>query len=135
MLYYFFNWLDQQYDFPGAGMFQYLSFRAGLAVLLSLIISLIIGKRIIKFLQKQQIGESVRDLGLEGQLSKKGTPTMGGIIIILALLIPVLLLADLKNIYVLLMLIVTVWMGLIGFLDDYIKVFKKIRKDFAASLK
>ena len=81
MLYYFFNWLDQQYDFPGAGMFQYLSFRAGLAVLLSLIISLIIGKRIIKFLQKQQIGESVRDLGLEGQLSKKGTPTMGGFII------------------------------------------------------
>ena len=135
MLYYFFNWLDQQYDFPGAGMFQYLSFRAGLAVLLSLIISLIIGKRIIKFLQKQQIGESVRDLGLEGQLSKKGTPTMGGIIIILALLIPVLLLADLKNIYVLLMLIVTVWMGLIGFLDDYIKVFKKNKEGLRGKFK
>ncbi len=135
MLYYFFNWLDQKYDFPGAGMFQYLSFRAGLAVLLSLIISIIIGKRIIRFLQKQQIGESVRDLGLEGQLSKKGTPTMGGIIIILALLIPVLLLADLKNIYVLLMLIVTVWMGLIGFLDDYIKVFKKNKEGLRGKFK
>jgi phospho-N-acetylmuramoyl-pentapeptide-transferase len=135
MLYYFFNWLDQQYDFPGAGMFQYLSFRAGLAVLLSLIISIIIGKRIITFLQKQQIGESVRDLGLEGQLSKKGTPTMGGIIIILALLIPVLLFADLKNIYVLLMLIVTVWMGLIGFLDDYIKVFKKNKEGLRGKFK
>ena len=86
MLYYLFNWLDEQYDFPGAGMFQYLSFRAGMAVLLSLIISIIIGKWIIKYLQKQQIGESVRDLGLEGQLSKKGTPTMGGLIIIAALL-------------------------------------------------
>lgn len=135
MLYYFFNWLDQQYDFPGAGMFQYLSFRAGLAVLFSLIISIIIGKRIIVYLQKQQIGESVRDLGLEGQLSKKGTPTMGGIIIILALLIPVLLLADLKNIYVLLMLIVTVWMGLIGFLDDYIKVFKKNKEGLRGKFK
>ena len=135
MLYYFFNWLDQKYDFPGAGMFQYLSFRAGLAVLLSLIISIIIGKRIIRFLQKQQIGESVRDLGLEGQLSKKGTPTMGGIIIILALLIPVLLLADLKNIYVLLMLIVTVWMGLIGFLDDYIKVFRKNKEGLRGKFK
>jgi phospho-N-acetylmuramoyl-pentapeptide-transferase len=135
MLYYFFNWLDQQYDFPGAGMFQYLSFRAGLAVLLSLIISIIIGKRIIVYLQKQQIGESVRDLGLEGQLSKKGTPTMGGIIIILALLIPVLLLADLKNIYVILMLIVTVWMGLIGFLDDYIKVFKKNKEGLRGKFK
>ena len=98
MLYYLFNWLDEQYDFPGAGMFQYLSFRAGMAVLLSLIISIIIGKWIIKYLQKQQIGESVRDLGLEGQLSKKGTPTMGGLIIIAALLIPVLLLADRKSV-------------------------------------
>ncbi|MFI5170937.1 MAG: phospho-N-acetylmuramoyl-pentapeptide-transferase [Chitinophagales bacterium] len=135
MLYYLFNWLDQQYDFPGAGMFQYLSFRAGLAVLLSLIISIIIGKRIIIYLQKKQIGEAVRDLGLEGQLSKKGTPTMGGIIIILALLIPVLLFADLKNIYVILMLIVTVWMGFIGFLDDYIKVFKKNKEGLRAKFK
>lgn len=135
MLYYFFNWLDQHYDFPGAGLFQYLSFRAGLAVLLSLIISIIIGKRIIVYLQKKQIGEAVRDLGLEGQLSKKGTPTMGGIIIILALLIPVLLLADLKNIYVILMLIVTVWMGLIGFLDDYIKVFRKNKEGLRGKFK
>ena len=135
MLYYLFNWLDEQYDFPGAGMFQYLSFRAGMAVLLSLIISIIIGKWIIKYLQKQQIGESVRDLGLEGQLSKKGTPTMGGLIIIAALLIPVLLLADLKNIYVILMLIVTVWMGLIGFLDDYIKVFRKNKEGLRAKFK
>lgn len=135
MLYYLFNWLDQQYDVPGAGVFQYLSFRAGMAVLLSLIISIIIGKKIILMLQKMQIGESVRDLGLEGQLSKKGTPTMGGIIIILALLIPVLLLADLRNIYVILMLIVTVWMGLIGFLDDYIKVFRKNKEGLRAKFK
>lgn len=135
MLYYLFNWLDQQYDVPGAGVFQYLSFRAGMAVLLSLIISIIIGKRIIRMLQKMQIGETVRDLGLEGQLSKKGTPTMGGIIIILALLIPVLLLADLRNIYVILMLIVTAWMGLIGFLDDYIKVFRKNKEGLRAKFK
>jgi len=135
MLYYLFNWLDQEYNVPGAGVFQYLSFRAGMAVLLSLIISIIIGKRIILKLQKLQIGETVRDLGLEGQLSKKGTPTMGGIIIILALLIPVLLLADLKNIYVLLMLIVTVWMGFIGFLDDYIKVFRKNKEGLRAKFK
>lgn len=135
MLYYLFNWLDAKYDIPGAGMFQYISFRAGMAILMSLVISMIIGKRIIKYLQKMQIGESVRDLGLEGQLSKKGTPTMGGIIIILALLIPVLLLADLRNIYVILMLIVTVWMGLIGFLDDYIKVFKKNKEGLRAKFK
>ncbi len=135
MLYYLFNWLDAKYDFPGAGMFQYISFRAGMAILLSLIISIIIGKRIIRYLQMKQIGESVRDLGLEGQLSKKGTPTMGGIIIVLALLIPVLLLADLRNIYVILMLIVTVWMGLIGFLDDYIKVFKKNKEGLRAKFK
>ncbi|HNV99350.1 MAG TPA: phospho-N-acetylmuramoyl-pentapeptide-transferase [Chitinophagales bacterium] len=135
MLYYLFQWLDEQYDVPGAGVFQYISFRAGIAVLLSLIISIIIGKRIIKILQRMQIGETVRDLGLEGQLSKKGTPTMGGIIIILALLIPVLLLADLRNIYVLLMLIVTVWMGFIGFLDDYIKVFRKNKEGLRAKFK
>lgn len=135
MLYYLFQWLDEQYDVPGAGVFQYISFRAGMAVLLSLVISIIIGKRIIKLLQRMQIGESVRDLGLEGQLSKKGTPTMGGIIIILALLIPVLLLADLQNIYVILMLVVTVWMGLIGFLDDYIKVFRKNKEGLRAKFK
>lgn len=135
MLYYLFQWLDKQYDFPGAGLFQFLSFRAGMAVILSLIISIVFGKRIINYLRKKQIGETVRDLGLEGQLSKKGTPTMGGIIIILALLIPVLLFADLKNIYVILMLVVTVWMGFIGFLDDYIKVFRKNKEGLRAKFK
>ncbi len=135
MLYYLFQWLDRQYDFPGAGLFQFISFRAGVSVILSLIISIVFGKRIIRYLQKKQIGESVRDLGLEGQLSKKGTPTMGGIIIIISLLIPVLLFADLKNIYVILMLTVTVWMGFIGFLDDYIKVFRKNKEGLRAKFK
>lgn len=135
MLYYLFQWLDEQYDFPGAGLFQFISFRAGMAVIFSLIISIVFGKRIINYLRKKQIGETVRDLGLEGQLNKKGTPTMGGVIIILALLIPVLLFADLKNIYVILMLIVTVWMGFIGFLDDYIKVFRKNKEGLRAKFK
>ncbi len=124
MLYYLFNYLDQL-DFPGAGMFQYISFRAGLVFILSLLISTLYGRKIINYLQKKQIGEVVRDLGLEGQMSKKGTPTMGGVIIILAILVPVLLLARLDNIYIILMVITTVWLGLIGFLDDYIKVFRK----------
>ncbi len=124
MLYYLFTYLDQL-DFPGAGMFKYISFRSGLALILSLFISTTIGRRIINRLQLLQIGETVRNLGLEGQMSKKGTPTMGGIIIIIAILIPVLLCARLNNIYVILMLITTVWLGLIGFADDYIKVFKK----------
>jgi phospho-N-acetylmuramoyl-pentapeptide-transferase len=127
MLYYFFDWLNQT-DFPGAGMFHYISFRSAFALILSLIISTIIGRRIIEKLRKMQIGETVRDLGLEGQYSKKGTPTMGGIIIIIAIIIPVLLLAKLHNIYIILMLITTVWLGLLGFLDDYIKVVRK-RKD------
>lgn len=135
MLYYLFQWLDEQYDFPGAGLFQFISFRAGMSVILSLIISIVFGKRIINYLRKKQIGETVRDLGLEGQLNKKGTPTMGGVIIILALLIPVLLFADLKNIYVILMLIVTIWMGFIGFLDDYIKVFRKNKEGLRAKFK
>ena len=124
MLYYLFNYLDQL-DLPGAGMFKYVSFRSGLALILSLFISTAIGRRIIDKLQLLQIGETVRNLGLEGQMSKKGTPTMGGIIIIIAILIPVLLCARLGNIYVLLMLITTIWLGCLGFADDYIKVFKK----------
>ena len=126
MLYYLFNYLDQL-DFPGAGMFKYVSFRSGLALILSLFISTAIGRRIIDKLRVLQIGETVRDLGLEGQLSKKGTPTMGGIIIIIAILIPVLLCAKLTNIYVILMVVTTVWLGALGFADDYIKM--KVSKD------
>ncbi|WP_291274521.1 phospho-N-acetylmuramoyl-pentapeptide-transferase [Flavobacterium sp.] len=125
MLYYIFKYLDQTFDIPGAGVFQYITFRSGLAIILSLLISTIYGKKIINFLRKQQVGETVRELGLDGQTQKAGTPTMGGIIIILSTLIPVLLLAKLDNIYIILLLITTIWMGLIGFLDDYIKVFKK----------
>lgn len=124
MIYYLFEYLEQ-FDFPGAGMFQYLSFRASFAAITSLVISMIFGKKIIKLLQRMQIGESIRDLGLEGQNQKAGTPTMGGIIILASILIPVLLFARLNNIYIILMLVTTVWLGLIGFLDDYIKVFKK----------
>jgi phospho-N-acetylmuramoyl-pentapeptide-transferase len=124
MLYYLFQYLDQ-FDVPGAGMFKYISFRSAAALILSLFISTIIGRRIINKLQMLQIGELVRDLGLEGQMQKKGTPTMGGIIIIISILVPVLLLGRLGNIYMILMILTTVWLGAIGFLDDYIKVFKK----------
>ena len=124
MLYYLFEYLEQQFQFPGASLFGFLTFRAAVAIILSLLISTIFGKRIIKFLQKQQVGETIRDLGLEGQVEKAGTPTMGGIIIILATLIPVLLLAKLENIYIILLIITTLWMGVIGFIDDYIKKFK-----------
>ena len=125
MLYYLFTWLDKTYDFPGAGLFQYISFRAAAAVITSLVITLIFGKSIINFLKKKQIGEDIRDLGLEGQMQKKGTPTMGGLMIIAGILIPTLLFARLDNVYVVLVLITTIWLGFIGFLDDYIKVFKK----------
>ena len=125
MLYYLFEYLENQFQFPGASLFGYISFRAAVAIILSLMISTIYGKRIIKFLQRQQVGEDIRDLGLEGQAEKAGTPTMGGIIIILATLIPVLLVAKLENIYIILLLMTTVWMGIIGFIDDYIKKFKK----------
>lgn len=125
MLYYLLEYLDKYYDFPGTGLYQYITFRSGIAIILSLLISTIFGRRIINFLRKKQIGETVRELGLEGQNEKAGTPTMGGIIIIMATLIPVLLLAKLENIYVLLLILTTVWMGAIGFLDDYIKIFKK----------
>lgn len=125
MLYYLFDYLDNVFDFPGAGLFKFLSFRAGLAMILSLVISIVIGKRIIDWLRTMQIGETVRDLGLAGQTSKAGTPTMGGIIIVAATMVPCLLLARLDNVYILLMLFCTIWMFTIGFIDDYIKVFKK----------
>lgn len=134
MLYYLFNYLDSL-DFPGAGMFKYVSFRAAVTILLSLVISTVIGRRIIDKLQVLQIGEIVRNLGLEGQLSKKGTPTMGGIIIIIAIIIPVLLLARLENVYIILMLVTTVWLGSLGFLDDYIKVFKKDKEGLHGKFK
>ena len=125
MLYYLFELLENQYQFPGASVFQYISFRASIAIILSMGFSLIFGKKIINFLRNQQIGESIRDLGLEGQKEKEGTPTMGGIIILLSTLIPVFLLARLDNIYILLLVITMVWTGLIGWIDDYIKIFKK----------
>ncbi len=134
MLYYLFKYLDTL-NVPGAGLFNYISFRAGMALLTSLIIAIWGGKIIIRILQKYQIGEIVRDLGLEGQYQKQGTPTMGGIIIILSILVPVLLFAKLNNVYILLMLFATVWLGLIGFIDDYIKVFKKNKQGLHGKFK
>ncbi|MGD9994665.1 MAG: phospho-N-acetylmuramoyl-pentapeptide-transferase [Salinivirgaceae bacterium] len=134
MLYYLFEYLESM-NVPGAGMFQYISFRSGMAIIFSLALAAIYGKRVIRFLQKKQIGEVVRDLGLEGQMQKKGTPTMGGLIILGAIVIPVLLFAKLDNIYIILMLITTVWLGFIGFVDDYIKVFKKDKKGLAGKFK
>ncbi|GHS90788.1 phospho-N-acetylmuramoyl-pentapeptide-transferase [Bacteroidia bacterium] len=134
MFYYLFNYLDKL-DFPGAGMFQYVSFRSSMAVLFALLISTIIGRKIIDILQLKQVGEVVRDLGVEGQLSKKGTPTMGGIIIIISILIPVLLFARLHNIYIILMIITTIWLGFVGFVDDYIKVFKKNKEGLSGKAK
>jgi phospho-N-acetylmuramoyl-pentapeptide-transferase len=125
MLYYLFEYLDKTLNLPGTGVFQYITFRSALALMLSLLLSTIYGKRIIGFLRKQQIGETVRELGLEGQKEKAGTPTMGGLIIIFATLIPVLLFAKLQNIYIILLIVTTLWMGTIGFIDDYIKIFKK----------
>ncbi len=135
MLVHLFEYLKEHYDLPGAGLFKFISFRAGVAMLLSLLISMIIGKRIIDWLRKSQIGETVRDLGLAGQTSKAGTPTMGGIIIVAATMIPCLLLARLDNVYILLMLFSTVWMFGIGFLDDYIKVFKKDKEGLKGKFK
>lgn len=125
MLYYLFEYLDKYYDLTGAGLFKYISFRSAMAFIISLLFSMIYGKKIINYLQFKQVGESVRDLGLEGQVEKAGTPTMGGVIIILATLIPVLLLAQIDNVYIVLLLVTTLWMGTIGFLDDYIKIFKQ----------
>jgi phospho-N-acetylmuramoyl-pentapeptide-transferase len=131
-----FEWLNRYSGhFPGAGLFQYITFRAGLAVIFSLVISLVFGGGIINYLRKLQIGESIRDLGLQGQIQKQGTPTMGGIIIILAILIPTLLVSRLDNIYILMMLIATIWMGIIGFIDDYIKVFKKDKQGLKGKFK
>ena len=135
MLYYLFEYLEKQYQLPGATLFGFLSFRAAMAVILSLMISTIFGKRIIRYLRSKQIGETVRDLGLEGQKEKAGTPTMGGVIIILATLVPVLLFAKLENIYIILLLITTVWMGIIGFIDDYIKKFKNDKQGLKGKFK
>ncbi len=125
MLYYLFDWLDRTFDIPGAGVFQYISFRASMAAILSLLIMLFCGKPFIRFIRRKSIGESVRNLGLEGQKEKEGTPTMGGLLILAAIIVPTLLFAQLDNVYVITMLVTTVWLGLIGFIDDYIKVFKK----------
>lgn len=134
MFYYLFEYLDQ-IDMPGAGIFKYISFRSGMAIITSLVISMAFGRKIIDFLQKKQIGETIRDLGLEGQYQKKGTPTMGGVIIIASIVIPTLLFAKLDNIYIILMLVTTIWLGLIGFIDDYIKVFKKNKAGLSGKFK
>ena len=135
MLYYLFQYLDRVFDFPGAGVFQYISFRAALALISSLLISLVFGKRIIEFIRKKQIGETIRELGLEGQKQKTGTPTMGGLIIISAIIIPTLLFAQILNVYIVLMIISTIWLGGLGFLDDYIKVFKKNKEGLKGKFK
>jgi phospho-N-acetylmuramoyl-pentapeptide-transferase len=135
MLYYLFDYLDKQFDLVGAGVFKYISFRAGMAAFISLLITITFGRTLINFLRKQQVGEDIRDLGLQGQMEKKGTPTMGGIIIILAILVPTLLFAKLDNVYIILLIVATLWLGLIGFLDDYIKVFKKDKDGLAGKFK
>ncbi len=135
MLYYLFDYLRNTFDFPGAGVFQYISFRAAMAVITSLCISLLFGKSLINYLTKKQVGETVRDLGLEGQKEKQGTPTMGGLIILGSILVPTLLFSKINNIYVILMIVTTIWLGVIGFLDDYIKVFKKDKKGLAGKFK
>lgn len=135
MLYYLFEYLNQHYDFPGLRLFQYITFRTSLAVIISLIITTVYGRSLINYLQKMQVGETVRNLGLEGQMQKQGTPTMGGIIILLGILVPTLILANLSNIYVILMIVTTIWMGTIGFVDDYIKVFRKNKEGLAGRFK
>ncbi len=135
MFYYLFDFLDKRFDFPGAGVFQYITFRAAVALMLSLLISMVFGKRFIDFLRNKQVGETIRDLGLAGEKQKAGTPTMGGLIIISAILIPTILFARLDNIYIIIMIVSTIWLGLIGFLDDYIKVFKKDKKGLAGKFK
>ena len=135
MLYYLFEYLETTYQLPGAGVFQYISFRAAMAVITSLIVSLVFGGKIIQLIRNQQIGERVRTLGLEGEEMKKGTPTMGGLIILAAILLPTLLFAKLDNIYIVMMIVSTLWLGAIGFIDDYIKVFKKDKKGLAGKFK
>src|SRR6201996_5108440 len=135
MLYYLFDYLNKNYSIPGLGVFQYTTFRMAMAVIVSLIVTTVYGRRLIDFLQKKQVGETIRNLGLEGQMQKTGTPTMGGVIIILGILIPTLLFAKLGNVYVILMIVTTIWLGAIGFLDDYIKVFKKNKEGLAGKFK
>src|SRR5690606_6371382 len=135
MLYYLFTWLHNEYGLTGTGVFQYISFRTAMSIIFSLLFTTIYGSRLIKKLQALQVGETVRNLGLEGQMQKQGTPTMGGIIILLGILIPTLLFAKLENVYIILMLVTTVWMGIIGFIDDYIKVFKKDKEGLAGRFK
>jgi phospho-N-acetylmuramoyl-pentapeptide-transferase len=135
MLYYLFDYINKEFDLPGAGLFQYISFRAGVAAVLSLVITITLGKGLINILRRKQVGEDIRDLGLQGQIEKRGTPTMGGIIIIGAIVIPTLLFAKIENVYVILLLIATLWLGLVGFIDDYIKVFKKDKKGLAGKFK
>ncbi|HEU4552742.1 MAG TPA: phospho-N-acetylmuramoyl-pentapeptide-transferase [Chitinophaga sp.] len=135
MLYYLFNYLKTEFNISGSGMFQYITFRVTMALLLSLVISLLLGKRIVRFLQRKQIGEVIRELGLQGENTKKGTPTMGGLIILSAIVIPTLLFARVLNVYILLILLCTIWLGLIGFIDDYIKVFKKNKEGLAGRFK
>lgn len=135
MLYYLFDYIETNFNLPGAGLFQYISFRAGMAAVLSLIITVTFGKSIINLLRRKQVGEDIRELGLEGQSQKKGTPTMGGIIIITAILAPTLLFARIDNVYVVLLVVATLWLGLIGFIDDYIKVFQKNKEGLAGRFK
>ena len=135
MLYYIFEFLQNNYDLPGASVFQYISFRAALAVITSLLVSLVFGGHIIRFIERKQIGEEVRALGLKGEEVKRGTPTMGGLIIISAILIPTLLFTKLDNIYIQIMIVSTLWLGIIGFIDDYIKVFKKNKEGLAGRFK
>src|SRR5690606_17945208 len=135
MLYYLFDWLHENWNVPGSGLFQYISFRTAMAVIVSLIITTVYGSRLIRLLHKKQVGETIRDLGLEGEKQKQGTPTMGGLIIIAGILIPTLLFAKLDNIYVIIMIVTTLWMGAIGFLDDYIKVFRKNKEGLAGRFK
>ena len=135
MLYYLFTYLDTHFNFPGAGVFQYITFRTTMAVIVSLVISLLMGKSLIAYLHRKQVGETIRDLGLDGQKEKQGTPTMGGLIILAAILIPTLLFAKLNNIYIILMIVTTIWMGTIGFIDDYIKVFRKNKEGLAGRFK
>lgn len=135
MLYYLFDYLHSEFKLPGTGVFHYISFRAAMAIITSLVISLLLGKNIIRYLQRMQVGEIVRDLGLEGQREKQGTPTMGGMIILAAILIPTLLFARLMNVYVIIMIVTTVWLGFIGYIDDYIKVFKKDKAGLAGKFK
>jgi phospho-N-acetylmuramoyl-pentapeptide-transferase len=135
MLYYLFHYLREHYNMPGANVFNYISFRAAMAIMISLLISMVFGKRLIRILHRRQVGETIRDLGLTGQKEKEGTPTMGGLIILASILIPTILLARLENVYVILMIAVTIWLGIIGFLDDYIKVFKKDKKGLSGKFK